>query len=208
MPAAYQPTGQSGTKNPSLRKQLRQRRRQLDHFTQRHNAIRLTHRINRSLTWRGSRRIAFYQAIDGEIDPAGLLKKAWAQGKICYLPVLHPFHPHRLVFVRVSRHSRLHRNRWGIAEPVPAVGRVASIKSLDLILVPLVGFDRQGHRLGMGKGFYDRALSFRAGRRFPRLIGLGHMCQESGETLRPAPWDVRMDQIATPRWSFGRLWPL
>ena len=190
----------------SLRQQLRQRRRQLDYFQQQHAARRLTRRLSRSLRWQGSKRIAFYLPIDGELDPGMLLKLALKQGKHCYLPVLHPLHPNRMLFIRYQPGNRLHYNRWGIAEPVPAAGRTICSRYLQLALVPLTGFDRNGNRLGMGKGFYDRAFAFRNGsRRRPVLVGLAHTCQEVTGGLKSAAWDVKMDAICTPSEMIGQI---
>ncbi len=68
--------------------------------------------------------------------------------------------------------------------------------------MPLVGFDSCGHRLGMGAGFYDRALRPRLDRtqsfRRPRLIGIAYSVQQV-ERLEPAPWDVALDLVVTER---------
>jgi 5-formyltetrahydrofolate cyclo-ligase len=69
----------------------------------------------------------------------------------------------------------------------------------DLIVVPLVGIDAGGRRLGMGGGFYDRALAFRRGRRTwtgPCLVGLAFDCQRVDAPFADA-WDVRVDALST-----------
>ncbi|ALO44815.1 5-formyltetrahydrofolate cyclo-ligase [Pseudohongiella spirulinae] len=190
----------------SLRQQLRQQRRQLDYLQQQHAARLLVRRLSRSLRWQRSRRIAFYLPVDGELDPRELLRLALQQGKYCYLPVLHPFHPDRMLFVRYQLTDRLHYNRWGIAEPVPSKARRILPRRLQLAFVPLTGFDRSGNRLGMGKGFYDRAFAFRIGNsRSPVLVGLAHNCQEVAGGLQAAAWDVKMDAICTPSEIIGRI---
>ena len=70
---------------------------------------------------------------------------------------------------------------------------------LNVIVVPFVGVDPQGRRLGMGGGFYDRALGFRRRRlhwRGPSLVGLGFDCQRADD-VHADPWDVRLDCLAT-----------
>ena len=65
--------------------------------------------------------------------------------------------------------------------------------------MPLVGFDEQGTRLGMGGGFYDRSFAFRRQRRHwtgPQLLGLAHGCQKVSQ-LPTAPWDIPLDGIAS-----------
>lgn len=105
-----------------------------------------------------------------------------------------------MVFVRVWPGSRLVVNRWGIAEPKPALRHSISPRALDLVLMPLVGFDEAGHRIGMGKGFYDRTFAFRRNtRRRPALVGLAHECQKVAGGITPSAWDVALDALATSR---------
>src|SRR5687767_13746260 len=91
----------------------------------------------------------------------------------------------------------MRRNRFGIPEPT---GRRCAPQQLDLVLLPLVAFDRRGARLGMGGGFYDRTFAFLrvAGRRKPRLVGLAHHFQEVAQLPRE-PWDVPLAAIVTER---------
>jgi 5-formyltetrahydrofolate cyclo-ligase len=70
---------------------------------------------------------------------------------------------------------------------------------LDLIVVPLAGVDAEGRRLGMGRGYYDRALAFRRRRRYwkgPHLAGLAFDCQRTNVKFADA-WDLRLDSLAT-----------
>lgn len=183
-----------------LRSTLRSRRQQISYFQQHSAARHICHRVARLPVWQGARRIALYCASDGEIDPGLLLLLAWQQGRKVYLPVLHPFKSGCMLFMRVHRGTPFKRNRWGIQEPHLCLKDCIPATLLDLVIVPLVGFDCEGRRLGMGKGFYDRAFAFRQfGRRSPALIGLGHDCQEvpAGEIFEAA-WDVRLDKLVTP----------
>ncbi len=100
-----------------------------------------------------------------------------------------------MTFTRFAGPMR--RNVHGI--PEPAARERLSACWLDLILVPTVGFDAEGHRLGMGAGYYDRALAFRLRRahwRGPRLVGLAFDCQALAD-IDPGPHDVRLDAIIT-----------
>lgn len=91
---------------------------------------------------------------------------------------------------------RMMRNRFGI--PEPAQSRRQPPGMLDLVVVPLVGFDAACNRMGMGGGFYDRSFAYRLTRRHagPRLVGLAFDCQQVAE-LPVAPWDVPLDVIVT-----------
>jgi 5-formyltetrahydrofolate cyclo-ligase len=165
---------------------------------QAHAAMQLYHRIGSQRYFRTAKRIAFYLASDGEIDPSLLLATALARGQHCYLPLIHPFRPERMLFMRYHQGDPLLRHRWGMWQPALRRGGLVSARALDIAFVPLVGFDSACNRLGMGKGFYDRTFSFRArtDRHTPKLIGLAHECQHV-ERLENQAWDVRMDKIVS-----------
>lgn len=185
-----------------LRKQLRETRRQLTSRQQDEASVRLHHNISGQRFFRSARRIAFYLSSDNEIDPHLLLADALSRGQHCYLPVLHPRGENRLLFVRYRQGDQLKCNRWGIPEP-RLDGSMLNPRTLDVVFVPLVGFDAEGNRLGMGKGFYDRTFAFRSltKRRRPLLIGLAHECQRM-ESLDNQSWDIGMDRIVTDQ----RIW--
>jgi len=181
----------------ALRRQLRQARRALTASQQRKAALDLAQRMLRSHWLRQARNIAFYLANDGEIDPSPLLKAALDAGKNCFLPrIVDPINPH-MVFAQFRRGDPLQHNRFGIAEPAPQAPSIIATK-LDLVLMPLVGFDQHGNRLGMGGGFYDRTLAYK--RQLPsaqpHLIGLAHECQRVA-TLPADKWDITLDGVIT-----------
>lgn len=185
-----------------LRQSLRAARRSLSPRQQRQAAARLLRAGLRQLIFHKARRIAFYLPVDGEIDPGLLLAHALRNGKHCYLPVLGRGANPQMMFVRFNPGEHLTANRWGIREPhLRSTNRIAPW-ALDLVFVPLTGFDDACNRLGMGKGFYDRAFRFKrkghcrqgSQRRSPRLIGLAHECQKQN-ALPVAGWDIAMDWI-------------
>ena len=182
-----------------LRRQLRQARRALTPLQQRKASQQLLRQLVQHPLYRRSKHIAFYLANDGEIDPTLLLRHAQRMGKHCYLPVLSRWPANRMHFQRLLPNQRWVTNRFGIAEPVNDQRLQVRPWRLDLILLPLVGFDRQGNRLGMGGGFYDRLLAFRQRRQHwqgPRLLGLAHDCQQVDQ-LPIAPWDIPLDGIVS-----------
>ena len=98
----------------------------------------------------------------------------------------------------VARQLQIVRGAFGIAVP-RRLGWPIPPRWLDLIVIPLVGIDSAGRRLGMGGGFYDRALQFRRGRRRwpgPHLAGLAFDCQRTEFRFAEA-WDVNLDSLAT-----------
>ncbi|HAF90698.1 MAG TPA: 5-formyltetrahydrofolate cyclo-ligase [Pseudomonas sp.] len=191
----------AGLSRAALRRQLRQARRSLSPLEQRLAAQRLYRLLAQHPLFRRARHIALYLPNDGEIDPRPLLRAAQRRGKATYLPVLDPWPRTRMIFQRVRPGERLRPNRYGIPEPVRAREAQRKVWTLDLLLMPLVGFDEAGGRLGMGGGFYDRSLAYRTRQkswRKPTLLGLAHECQKV-DRLPLASWDVALDATVTDR---------
>jgi len=186
---------------PALRRLLRHERRSLSPLQQRLAAQRLHRQLAQHPLFRRARHIALYLPNDGEIDPRPLLRAAQKMGKAIYLPVLNAWPRTRMVFQRIQPGERLKPNRFGIAEPVFCPERQQPVWTLDLLLMPLVGFDEYGGRLGMGGGFYDRSLAYRSRRKKshkPTLLGLAHECQKV-DRLPLASWDVDLQAAVTDR---------
>lgn len=196
-----------GLSRPALRRQLRQARRALTPLQQRLAAQALYRQLAQHPLFRRARHIALYLPADGEIDPRPLMKAAQKRGKATYLPVLSDWPRTHMTFQRVGIGERWSRNRFGIGEPVRDRARQRPAWALDLLLLPLVGFDPQGGRLGMGKGFYDRTLAYLGMRKKwhkPTLLGLAHECQKV-DRLELASWDVPLMGTVTDAGWYGRL---
>lgn len=141
--------------------------------------------------------IAGYLAHDGEIDLQPFIQRCWQQGLKVVLPVLHPFNKGQLVFLDYRPNTRLHPNRFGILEPQLACHQLIPLAQITLILTPLVAFDSNGNRMGMGGGFYDRTLSTLARhKQNTRVYGVAHHCQQAPQ-LVPQPWDMPLQKIIT-----------
>ena len=180
----------------SLRKQLRLKRKTLTPAQQQLAATRAANNVSTQQLLRRHRHIAFYLASDGEIDPHDILTKAHKQSRQCYLPVISPLNT--MWFVPYKPGDKLKKNRFGIYEPAKQYPRKKPW-SLNLVFMPLVGFDRQGGRLGMGGGYYDQSFKFRhltPAITAPRLLGLAHSCQEL-DSISLQSWDVRLSGIVT-----------
>ncbi|WP_252272473.1 5-formyltetrahydrofolate cyclo-ligase [Pseudomonas subflava] len=185
----------------ALRRQLRQARRTLSPQQQKRAARDLYRQLAQHPLFRRARHIALYLPNDGEIDPRPLLREAQCRGKATYLPVLSAWPRNRMRFQRVRMHEAMVRNRFRIEEPLTNPKRQRKVWTLDLVLLPLVGFDAHGGRLGMGGGFYDRSLAYRHLRKNwhkPTLLGVAHDCQRV-DRLALASWDVRLGAVVTDR---------
>ena len=186
---------------PHLRRMLRKARRALTPSEQRQAALGLYRQLAQHPLFRRAKHISLYLPTDGEIDPRLLLRAAQRRGKVTYLPVLSAWPRTKMVFQRVRPGQKLLPNRFRILEPRVNISQQRTVWALDLVLLPLVGFDETGGRLGMGGGFYDRSLAYLARRqnwRKPTLLGLAHECQKV-ERLVQASWDVPLAGTVTDK---------
>ncbi len=182
----------------SLRRQLKANRAALKPDARRiasQRALRLALRYGLLLR---ARRIGFYLPHGAEFDVRPLLNHALWMRRVCCLPVV-PARGRTLRFAKLNGLNKMMPNRYGIPEPSDA--RPLRARQLDVLFVPLVGFDDQGYRLGMGGGYYDATLAYRrrgrAGKK-PLLIGVGYECQRIA-SLPHDPWDTPLDAMLTER---------
>lgn len=176
-----------------LRQQIRKTRANLTALQQQQAEDSITQQALAFIEERNAQHIALYVSFDGEISTEKLIKTLWAQDKHVYLPVLHPFNPNHLLFLRYLPDTPMLKNKFGIWEPKLNVQNVLPLDELDILFTPLVAFDKQGNRLGMGGGFYDRALQNWQNASFIP-VGLAHQCQQV-EQLPTEAWDVPLHQI-------------
>jgi 5-formyltetrahydrofolate cyclo-ligase len=175
-----------------LRQQLRQARRALSEQQQAEHAQHLAQTLLTLIPASRSFAIGVTAAFDGEIDPLPTVKQLQAAGHQTYLPILRA--DKQLDFALWQPDSLMLANQFGILEPQD-VARV-SVDALDVLLVPLVGVDRSGNRLGMGGGYYDRTLG--SASKCPYLMGIAHHCQLVDQ-LPIQPWDIPLDMLITEK---------
>jgi 5-formyltetrahydrofolate cyclo-ligase len=151
-----------------------------------------------------SQHLAAYWPNDSEINPLGILATAYKMGKSCYLPRLDPDPVIQMQFVEYHPGDYLTANRLEILEPSLDYRKSIAPKSLDLVLVPLVAFDKKGQRLGMGKGYYDRTFAFHKAtpNAKPFLLGVAYDLQRISE-LPSEAWDIPLDGVATETQFFN-----
>ena len=184
-----------------IRSRIRATRRQLPARGRRRASTVACERLMRLPAFRSSRLVGCYLANDGEIDPSTLIEAARNTGKCIYVPVVRTGHQRGMGFARLEPDTPLAPNRLGISEPVQELRRYAHPRKLDLVVTPLVAFDREGNRLGRGAGFYDRTFAFlNACRQWrkPKLVGLAYDFQGVGR-IETSPWDVALECVVTER---------
>lgn len=183
-----------------IRQQVRHLRRAMTEDQQAQAAEQLAELALNYAPITHARNIALFLSVDGELNTRPLIARLWHLKKAVYLPVLHPFSPGHLLFLRYTPDTPLHINKLRIPEPPLDIRQLITLDQLDLMMVPLVAFDQHGQRLGMGGGFYDRTLqNWRQHGFFP--VGLAHDCQQV-DSLPVAEWDVPLPAVMTP----SKLW--
>lgn len=180
-----------------LRARMSVRRNELEARQRVTAAAAALHSLERLPEFMTDPRIAGYWAVRGELPLNLAVASLQRRGQRYFLPVVGT--ERQLRFAEYANRIALRNNRFGIPEPdVPASG-VCSPRELDLILLPLLAFDRRGHRLGTGGGWYDTSLAFlRDAPRpaAPLLVGVGYAFQEV-DRIPAEPWDVDLDYVAT-----------
>ncbi len=178
----------------ALRRALKASRKSLSPATQRQASAGVIRHIRGHLRFHQARLVGSYWPNAGEID---LRQLPCNPRQTMYWPVLretaHPWIGRGLLF---ATGDKMRPNRYGIPEP-QNTERV-SPAALDYLLIPLVGFDRQGNRLGMGGGYYDRALANLKPFRRTFKLGVAYSFQELIE-LEPKAWDIPLDGIVTEK---------
>lgn len=188
----------SSSERHAIRRAMRQQRLQLPVREHARASAELCRAIRHTPAWHKARRLALFLPHRGEPDLRPLLREGWRDGKQIVVPVLKPFGERGLWFRRITAGTRLRPNRFGIGEPGPRAGRLRP-RELDLVLTPLLAFDGDGHRLGMGAGFYDRTFALlrrHPGWRRPLLLGVAFGFQEVPR-LPAAAWDVPLHGVIT-----------
>ena len=194
-------TDQSPAVRPSkaeLRQLMREKRAALTPAEQASAARGLLDRLLEHGVLEQARAIAMYLVNDGEIDPVQVMRWCWENSRTAYVPLVIGKGRNALQFAPVEQDTRLVENRFGIPEPDVDSSQVVDARLLDLVLVPLVAFDRSGNRIGMGGGFYDTTFEFIGHEKpeQPRLVGIAHELQ-CVDRLETESWDIPLDTVIT-----------
>lgn len=179
-----------------LRNQFRSERRDLEASARRAASRSVCERL---AGWECARRcsnVAGYLSFDGEVDVEAYLEgRLEGPGSVALPRVVDE---ESMEYVEVGSLDEVEEGSFGIREPV---GEACDLEELELFLVPGVGFDREGGRIGMGWGYYDRALGRRragGGGTRARFVGICYEFQLVAAGLPTEEHDVRMDAIVTP----------
>lgn len=179
-----------------LRALMRAERRCIDPATRRRCSIRAAAHALREL--RQCHRVAVYLSQGHELGTGPLIEALMTRGHRLCVPRLHD---RSLIFVALDRRTQLRQNPLGILQPVSR----QRVDRIDAVIVPLLGFDAVGHRLGQGGGFYDRALARSRPFRQPLRIGYAYAVQKL-DRVPVAAHDIGLHAIVTEQgvqWATG-----
>ncbi|MGA2280691.1 MAG: 5-formyltetrahydrofolate cyclo-ligase [Verrucomicrobiota bacterium] len=176
----------------ALRKQIRGALEKISPAARTTLSVQIRDRLKEQAVWKNAGSVLFFAPRPDELDLWPLLEEALAAGKIAALPCYHPADKNYVACQVQNVRSDIVTGQFGIREPAARCPEIP-LSRLDLILVPGVAFDWHGHRLGRGKGFYDRLLADARG------VKCGIAFDEQMVNEVPAgPSDVRMNFILTP----------
>lgn len=181
-----------------LRKHFREIRRHISMEYRQYAANAAVKHLIKLPLFNQSKRIACYLSIKDEFDASLIIKTIWQAHKECYLPALTE-KENRLMFVRYHEGDALCPNRYSILEPAN-LSQVVTPENLDIVITPLVAFDSQGHRLGVGGGYYDRTFSFLqlSAHKKPFFMGLAY-AEQQADLLPSDPWDIALNGAITEK---------
>ncbi len=182
-----------------LRIPLIEKRISLSKQIQSEKSQKIIETVKESEAYLHAKNIGSYYSVRGEADPADLITQTQRENtnKVFYLPVLSSDKQQGLLFGQLTPTTKFKYNRFSIPEPIFKESDLVNGEQLDLVLVPLLGFDKNGNRLGMGGGFYDRCFAFKKNKPNKTLLmGFAYDFQEI-DKLTPESWDIRLDLIAT-----------
>ena len=188
--------GEFIARRDALRQLLRARRRALGASARAIAAHAITRHVAASRWLQGARPIGLYVSVGLEVSTEAL--RALARRRRCpvYLPRISNYRARAMLFARDHGQLAL-SNRHGI--PEPATAETLPARALSVVLMPLLGFDGAGTRLGSGAGYYDRVFAFRRRRHSwhrPLLVGLAFACQRI-DHIDLGRHDVPLDAIVT-----------
>jgi 5-formyltetrahydrofolate cyclo-ligase len=179
-----------------IRKRINARRNQLTPAQCGHLELKIAHSLFKLPQFQQAKHVALYLPVNNEVATQLILQKIYELQKNAYVPILST--SRRLEFVEITPNATLVKNRLGILEPK---GDIIPLQRLDLVLTPLVAFDKNCHRIGMGGGFYDATFKDKAHLSL-HLIGLAYELQKVWYVPH-TNLDIKLDGVVTEKHVYG-----
>ena len=184
----------------SLRTKIKEKRSQLSSESLVFLAQTILNNIQRSISLKDYSTIATYFSVNQEVNTADLNRHLWEQDKQLFLPKIKS---KELFFSAYDIDQPLSVNAFNIPEPVNEEMLITA-EVFDLMFIPLVAFDTNCNRVGMGGGYYDKTLSFVKhiqDTKKPKLVGLAYELQKVDQ-IEKNDWDIPMDVIITEKETY------
>lgn len=176
----------------TLRKQIKLQRQSLSIAKQTQASLAIFNQLKQESIFQDAQSVGIYLSFKGEVDTTPIIDHLWQNNKHCFIPVIAP-EQNQLSFHPYTPDTKMTKNRFDILEP-SKLTKALPLTQLDLVITPLVAFDKACNRIGMGKGFYDRTFEDDSTR--PPLVGLAYDFQ-AVQTITPNPWDVPLTLVIT-----------
>lgn len=183
------------------RKEKKAARKALDQQERQEKSKQIAQCLLATDAYKNAQHIAAYLCMPGEVDMWKVIKKAWAEDKQVYLPVVLGWEQ-PLQFAPFTPQCELAKDYYDIEIPKVDSSEYVSPRILDLVITPLVAFDKYRNRIGMGGGFYDRTFAFkqRDSSAKPQLLGVAFETQRvDGVPIAANTWDISPDAIITEK---------
>ncbi|MBK2124300.1 5-formyltetrahydrofolate cyclo-ligase [Fangia hongkongensis] len=180
------------------RDMLRKQRQAISSQKKASDEILLLEQFKRAFPTIKQLNIASYKPSWEEISPLKI-DSYLSNDNTLHYPIIHPYRARHLWFAEDTQKWR--HNRFGLLEPIINIKNIIAPWELDLVITPLVGFDRHKNRLGMGGGFYDSSFAFLTHKEIfpkkPLMVGIA-FDEQALDYIEIRPWDIKMDIIITP----------
>ncbi len=181
-----------------LRIQLRKKRQALSSLNKKIFSEQILTHLSK-LKLNTSQNVGIYLSTEDELSTAPLIDALLSKNIKLYVPILHPILKRTLWFQEYASSTQTCLNKYHIKEPIFDSRKIIAPWELDIVMMPLVAFDHQGNRLGMGGGFYDTSFRFNSVHKISTFIGLAYGFQRIGN-CPTEPWDIKLDGILTPEY--------
>ena len=172
-----------------LRKIMKERREGITNKEERNELIRKY--VRESEEYKNNQIIAIYLSKENEVDTWQLVEECLKDGKTVCIPRVYK-EGRKMVFYEVKDLLSLEKNEYGVYEPEGSILTVIFSTTPKLNIIPVLGFDSVGNRLGYGGGYYDRYLEHTDDYK----LGIAYQEQET-EFIETNDTDVGLDSIIT-----------
>jgi len=142
------------------------------------------------------KKVSIYIPVHNEVPTKRIIQLIIGSNTKCFLPVINQdLNNKNMRFAEFNHETALVKNKFDILEPIS--GTFENASQLDLVVIPLVAFDNEGFRLGMGKGYYDFTFGTSKINRKPLFWGLSYDFQKT-DSCYPEDHDLKMEAVICP----------